>query len=91
MKTYQWNKGDYFMQNGILKCIALLENIKGKTDQESFDNVSLVAQIMDGKVHRQWPDNDLCKAVYALEPDDKALFLDVLKDILEGMIEQGVV
>lgn len=77
------------MKSNILDAIATLDEIKGKTDIDTYKNISLVIDIMEGTTHKQWPSTNLCKVVYRMEDDQKKVFLDVMKDMKFYLTEAG--
>lgn len=73
---------------GLLGAITILgETNEGFTDQETHAYLKKVLEAMETKNRQLWPDKNLRGYVNALDKTQYELFLNVVKDMVEGLDE----
>lgn len=71
----------------VLDAINVLgKAAEGKNDKETHKLIKKVIICMEDG-NKKWPDKALCKLVFKLKPADKNLFLNVLRDMDQGLAE----
>ena len=74
------------LEQGLLGAITLLgKTNEGFTDQETHAYLKKVAEAMETKNRSLWPDKELRTHVNALDKTQYDLFLNVVRDMIEGL------